>query len=261
MKKNSEYKIAIIGCGNVAWHLAKELRGLGHTLFVYNHRKNVLLNDFKSKLKCKTQASLNQIIGDADFYFLCVSDSFVFETAKQIHIKNPNAVLLHTSGSLGIKQFGNTVFGHGVFYPLQTFSKKDELNWKEIPILVETSDKISLQKTIRLAKQISKTVLELNYKERMRLHLAAVFANNFSNALYVAASDLTDNHFKLLFPLIEQTTHKIQVLSPLEAQTGPAKRKNEEVMKKHLALLSKKAELKKVYKLLSKLIFKQQHGA
>lgn len=254
-------KIVIIGCGNVAWHLAKVLRSLTRNVFVYNHKQNVSLNDFKTKLKCKTEIGLNQVIGDADFYFLCVSDSFVFETAKQIHIKNPNAVLLHTSGSLGIKQFGNTVFGHGVFYPLQTFSKKDELNWKEIPILLETSDKISQQKTTQLAKQISKTVLALNYKERLKLHLAAVFANNFANALYVAASDLTDNHFKLLFPLIEQTTHKIQVLNPLEAQTGPAKRKNEEVMKKHLALLSKKTELKKVYKLLSKLILKQQHGA
>lgn len=260
MQKKSVYKIVILGCGNVAWHLAKILHELGHSLFVYNHKQNASLDDFKHKLECKTQANLNNVTGDADIYFVCVSDTFVFETAEKISVKNPNAVLLHTSGSLDIKQFGDTVFGHGVFYPLQTFSKKDNLDWKEIPIIVETSDKISQQKIIQLAKQISKRVLQLTYMERLKLHLAAVFANNFTNALYVAASDLSDNNFKLLLPLIKQSVRKLEVLTPIEAQTGPAKRNNKAVMKKHLALLSESSELKKVYKQLSKLILKQQHG-
>ncbi|MBX3164026.1 MAG: DUF2520 domain-containing protein [Bacteroidetes bacterium] len=260
MQKKTAHKIVIIGCGNVAWHLAKVLHGFGHSLFIYNHKQNAALNDFKTRLNCKTQASLNKIIGDADFYFVCVSDSFVFEVTKQLKIKNPNAVLLHTSGSLDSVDFGDTVYGHGVFYPLQTFSKKDNLEWKEIPVIVETSDEISQQKTVALAKQISNTVLQLKYKERLQLHLAAVFANNFTNALYVAASDLSKTDFKLLLPLIKQSVSKLETLTPLQAQTGPAKRNNEAVMKKHLALLAKKSELKKIYKQLSKLILKQQHG-
>src|SRR5690606_27065168 len=141
--------------------------------FVYNHKQNAALNDFKTKLRCKTDIGLNKVIGDADFYFLCVSDSFVFDVAKKLNIKNPKAVLLHTSGSLDITDFGNTVYGHGVFYPLQSFSKKGEINWKEIPINIETSNTSSKQKILALAKQISNTVLQLKYKERLKLHLAA----------------------------------------------------------------------------------------
>ena len=104
----------------------------------------------------------------------------------------------------------------------------------------------------------------MDYKERLKLHLAAVLVNNFTNTLYAAASALVDEKetgkesLTILLPLIKQTTRKLEKLSPLAAQTGPAKRKDEVVIKKHIGLLAEHPDLKKLYKQLSKLIVHQQ---
>lgn len=260
MQKRAKHKIVIIGCGNVAWHLAKLFSSLKkYDLFVYNHKPNNLLSDFKTKLKCHTASNLNNIITDAQYYFVCVGDRFISTTAKKISLKNSNAIIAHTSGSIKVDELGkhkNTA----VFYPLQTFSKLDDINWKETPIIIETKDASVKNKLIVFAKQFTSNVNSLNYKERLKLHLAAVLVNNFANALYVAADDLVSENkkTKLLLPLIKQTVLKLNTLDARAAQTGPAKRKDETVMKKHLKLISDKPDLKKIYKQMSNLIIKQQ---
>lgn len=258
MQKQARHKIVIIGCGNVAWHLAKQISSLKkYELFVYNHQPNNFLNDFKTKLNCNTASNLNNILTNAEFYFICVGDKFISATAKKIKITK--GIVLHTSGSLKI----NELAGHknaAVFYPLQTFSKQDEINWKEIPIIIEAKNSIVKNKVTVFAKQFSNNVLSLNYKERLKIHLSAVLVNNFTNALYVAANDLISENkkSKLLLPLIKQTALKLNKLDARTAQTGPAKRKDETVMKKHLKLLSGNDDLKKIYKQMSNLIIKQQ---
>lgn len=266
MKKQAKQKIVIVGCGNVAWHIAKHLQSLKKfELAVYNHKENLALNEFSAKLKCKTGVGLDLVPNDAAVYFICVTDKYIGKTAGKINVKNPNAILLHTSGSAKIQELGNRVHTSGVFYPLQTFSREAEIDWSQIPILVESSNRDSEHSILYLADLFSKTVITLSYKDRLKLHLAAVLVNNFTNALYVSAFDLInrdanskDLNFDLLLPIIEQTTQKIKNLDPRSAQTGPARRKDSEVMEKHLELLSKQTELKKVYKQLSRLIVKQQ---
>ncbi len=258
MQKQARHKIVIIGCGNVAWHLAKQVSSLKkYELFVYNHQPNNLLNDFKKKLKCNTAANLNKIITDAEFYFICVGDRFISSASKKI--KSTNGIVIHTSGSLKIDELG----GHknaAVFYPLQTFSKQDEINWKVTPIIIEAKNTVVKDTLTNFAKQFSNNVNTLNYKSRLTLHLAAVLVNNFTNALYVAANDLISENkkSKLLLSLIKQTVLKLDKLDARAAQTGPAKRKDETVMKKHLKLLSGDSDLKKIYKQMSNLIIKQQ---
>ncbi len=258
MQKQARHKIVIIGCGNVAWHLAKQISLLKkYELFVYNHRPNNLLNDFKKKLKCNTASNLNKIITDAEFYFICVGDRFISSASKKI--KSTNGIVIHTSGSLKIDELG----GHknaAVFYPLQTFSKQDEINWKVTPIIIEAKNTVVKDTLTNFAKQFSNNVNTLNYKSRLKLHLAAVLVNNFTNALYVASNDLISENkkSKLLLPLIKQTVLKLDRLDARAAQTGPAKRKDETVMKKHLKLLSGDSDLKKIYKQMSSLIIKQQ---
>jgi predicted short-subunit dehydrogenase-like oxidoreductase (DUF2520 family) len=266
MKQTAGQKIVILGCGNVAWHIAKHLNALGgFSVHVYNHRPNPVLEEFRKKLKCRIESNFENILPTAEFYFIAVADHFIAAAAKKLNISNPNAILLHTSGSAKIKELGNNVHGTGVFYPLQSFSKNDEVEWSRLPLLIEGNDKATENRIRRLAIFFSYTVLSLPYKERLRLHLAAVFVNNFSNALYVAADESLKKNsaaagFKLLLPLIDRTTAKVRVMSPKEAQTGPAKRKDREAMQKHLDLLSKNPQLKKLYKQLSRLIDKQQNG-
>ncbi|MBA2613721.1 MAG: DUF2520 domain-containing protein [Bacteroidetes bacterium] len=256
MQKPSRHKIVIIGCGNVAWHLAKQLAGLKkYDLFIYNHQPNVLLNEFKTKLKCSITPNLNKIVTDADLYFICVADKFISTVAKKI--KDPKAIVIHTSGSAKINELGNRA-NAAVFYPLQTFSKNDEVNWKETPVIVEAMNTATKSKILDLAKRFSNTVTSLNYKERLELHLAAVLVNNFTNALYVSADELIGKSHKILLPLIKQTVLKLEKLDARAAQTGPAKRGDKKVMEKHLKLLSKNKDLKKIYLQLSNLIVKQQ---
>lgn len=266
MKKQAAQKIVIIGCGNVAWHIAKHLRStLKAEVFVYNHKENTKLLPFKTILKCKVAVGLDKIINDAAAYFICVTDKYISGVANALEIRNPNALLVHTSGSAKLQDLGDRIHSTAVFYPLQTFSREASIDWKEVPILIETGNKNSEKTVLRLAGQFSHTVLKLDHKQRLKFHLAAVLVNNFTNALYVSAFDLleTDNKkldFKLLLPLINQTTAKLRTLKPRDAQTGPAKRKDEQVMKKHLALIPKESHLRKIYKQLSKLIASQQHA-
>jgi|LakMenE18May11ns_1017448.scaffolds.fasta_scaffold9885824_3 predicted short-subunit dehydrogenase-like oxidoreductase (DUF2520 family) len=263
MQKSVKHKIVILGCGNVAWHLAKHFFSLkNYELFIYNHKPNALLDDFRSKLKCSTASSLNKIIPNADFYFICVTDKYISEVVKKIKIENKNSVLIHTSGSAKIEELGEDN-NSAVFYPLQSFSKNTNVNWKEIPIIIEAKKLSVKKKILDLAKLFSYNVVSLSYKERLKLHLAAVIVNNFVNALFVSAGDLISknthkNKLKILLPLIKQTVLKIESVDPRAAQTGPAKRNDDTVMKKHLKLLSEEKDLKNIYKQLSKLIVKQQ---
>lgn len=267
MNKTARKKIVIIGCGNVAWHLAKHFYSKKRfSVYIYNHQPNTGLKEFASQLNCKTEVGLDNIIDDADYYMICVSDKFISTVSKKIVCRKPAAMILHSSGSAEISEIKNKNKNRGVFYPLQTFSKGDVLHWKEIPLLLEASNSITKSALGVFAKQFSDKTYFLSYKRRLRFHLAAVMVNNFTNALYVAASELTatkqkDVDFKLLFPLIKQTTVKMERLNPIAAQTGPAKRKDLKVMDKHLAVISKMNGLKKVYRDLSELILKQQSHA
>lgn len=260
-------KIVIIGCGNVAWHLATKLSlSSEFSVSVYNHQANPSLKAFAKQFKCTVHASLNDLVSDADYYFVCVSDKFISGVSKQIKPKKPAAIVCHTSGSAKLSDLKTKHPNKAVFYPLQTFSKSDTLDWSTIPLLLDASNVTSEVQITELANMFSKKVLILKYKERLAFHLAAVMVNNFTNALYVEASNIiprgtSSNNFDLLKPLIKQTTDKLDRLAPIEAQTGPAKRKDKQVMKKHLVLLGKQKNIKNLYSIMSDLIQKQQEHA
>lgn len=261
MKKQIRQKIVIIGCGNLAWHLAKHFISLKKfNLIIYNHKPNKQLAAFK-KIGCLINASLSDIAKDADFYFICVTDKHIPDVSSKIQT-NRSPLVIHTSGSTNINEIAH--FDSCVFYPVQTFSKNDNVNWSGIPLLLEATTQSNLDKLKKLASLFTKQILFANSEERLKIHLTAVIVNNFTNALYTAADNFLnkdstniDLNFKLLLPLIKQTTTKLTSLKPHEAQTGPAKRGDKKVMKKHLLLLKDK-ELKKVYKKLSNLI-QHQH--
>jgi predicted short-subunit dehydrogenase-like oxidoreductase (DUF2520 family) len=258
VQKTTKHKIVILGCGNVAWHIAKHFSKLKKfEVIVYNHKPNSLLNEFRKKLKFQTFSNLDSVIEDADIYFICVADKAISSVAKKIKLNKPTSVLVHTSGSAKIDELGH-VSNAAVFYPLQSFSRNDVVNWKEVPLIVEAKTTLAKKKMIEIAHLFSKKVFSKMYKERLKLHLAAVLVNNFANALYVEAQELTENKLEILLPLIKQTVLKLEKMNPRLAQTGPAKRKDDVVMKKHLKLLSEKKDLKKIYDQMSKLIVKQQ---
>jgi predicted short-subunit dehydrogenase-like oxidoreductase (DUF2520 family) len=266
MSRLQRQKVVIIGCGNVAWHLAKKLQATNrYYLEVYNHRQNPALGDFKKKLDCKTIVGLHNISDDAEYYIVCVADTYIPDAARHIKPKKPGALLVHTSGSADIKELGRRAHSTGVIYPLQTFTRGLDVNWRDVPVLCE-SDEEAIARVKEFAGNFSKNLIRISHTERTRIHAAAVFVSNFSNSMYVAASDIlrgsgkneTSFDLSLLGPLIRYTTEKSLSVGPVAAQTGPAKRNDKVVMKKHLAVLSGDGDLRKVYKVLSKLIARQQ---
>ncbi len=254
-----------MGCGNLAWHLTAHLQSLKKfDLFVYNHKANKNLAEFKTKLGCKTQSNFKNIIKDADYYLICVADRSISAVSNKINSTKTNALVLHTSGSVSIKEIKGNYKNKAVLYPLQTFSKQDKLNWAEVPFIVEGNNEHNLKNAEELAHLFSKTVLQLNSAERLKLHLAAVLVNNFTNALYNEADKFISEkiknnsvNFNMLLPIINQSVLKLKSMTPAAAQTGPSKRGDEKIMKQHLRLL-KNSNLKKVYKQLSALISKQK---
>ena len=144
---------------------------------------------------------------------------------------------------------------YGVFYPMQTFSKVKDVNFKTIPVFIEGNSAATEDMIRNFANRLSQRVITLSSADRKYLHLAAVWACNFTNYCYTVASDILGEHgipFDVLLPLINETTEKLQTLSPKAAQTGPAVRGDKNVMSQQLELMRHNADLQKLYQMLSK---------
>lgn len=245
-------KIVIIGSGNVAYHLAKAFKGKNIPVSQIFGRNENDLKEISSELNIPYST---QNLEDADLYIISVNDSSIEDVSKKIQ-KN-NALVAHTSGSVS----RDTLVGNyrkSVFYPLQTFSKSKNLNYSEIPIFIDAEnedDQIILK---NLAEKISLKVLFANDEKRKYIHLTAVFACNFVNHLFARAKEISDSQeipFSYFLPLINETTQKIQELEPKAAQTGPAIRNDEKVLKLHEELISDEEQLE-IYKTMNKSIKK-----
>lgn len=246
--------IVLFGAGNVASHLYKAFSTSEEykIIQIYNHRKERLEN-FED-VSVTTQISEVQ---PANFYILAVKDDAIPTISKQLN--NPKALICHTSGAVPLSVFSNFERA-GVFYPLQTFSKEKEVEFSNIPICIESKNKSDLDLLKHLATSISSKVFEISSEQRKSLHVAAVFVSNFVNYLYSQGEEIcrkNDVPFEILQPLIEETAAKIKSMKPLEAQTGPAKRNDEQVLNSHLQLLNE--EQQQIYKLLTRSI-QNLHG-
>ncbi len=248
-------KIGIIGSGNVAQHLIVAFQKSIYEgaeiqiTTVFSRQKTALSNLLDSNIICSDWDNLKE----ADIYLIAVSDSAIAEVSDKIPFKNK--LVVHTSGAVSIEAI-NQNNRKGVFYPLQTFSKNVELDFNTIPICIECENTADLELLIKVANSISESVYEINSEQRIALHVAAVFVNNFTNNLYKIGNDICIENkipFEIVLPLIKETAEKITRLSPLDAQTGPAIRNDEETINSHLAFLTNENQ-KNIYKLLTQSI-------
>ena len=262
-----ETNIVIIGTGNLASHLALFISQ--HTdlnlIQLFNHRKTKEATLLAKKSKCDLVCNYNEINSEADIYIICVNDDSIKEVAKNLLPLKLKKLVVHTSGSIDLLALTNVSKQIGVFYPLQTFSKNDFIDWKSTPILLEANTKTAFSKLKTFSSSFSTITKTVNSKERLGIHLAAVFGCNFTNALYAASHQLlkqaiSKNDVKLLNPILQQSFNKMLHIGPLNAQTGPAKRNDKITMQKHLALLKTNKQLSSIYKSLTDLIITQQNA-
>lgn len=251
ISKNKIKSVVFLGSGNVATHLSLNMQKKGlQILQIYSptaaHAKSLAL-----KLNSAATSNLTALEPHADLYLICISDDQINLIAKQL--PEISGIVAHTSGIIGLKALGN--FHHyGVFYPLQTFSKNRPINLNRVPFCIEGNDESSRKKLFNLAKSLSHSIYFINSEDRKQIHLAAVFVNNFSNHLYAVAEKFLKEKnldFELLLPLMNETTAKLNQMKPGEAQTGPARRNDQNTLKIHSEMLENNPGLLEIYQLFS----------
>ena len=249
-------KIVLIGAGNLATHLGKALHAAGHDMVQVFSRTMQSAETLASLLDAEPLTDMAQVRDDADVYIFSVKDSALEQLISQL-CGGEKKVFLHTAGSMPMSVFRGKALHYGVLYPMQTFSKQREVDFSIIPCFIEANDEFALKQIEGLAGQISHRVFQLSSEDRKYLHLSAVFACNFANHCYAASQELLQQHgipFDVMLPLIDETAAKVHGMTPKEAQTGPAVRYDENVIRKQIQLLENQPYFQKIYDCMSKSI-------
>lgn len=248
-------RLSIIGSGNVAQKLIEAFQQNA------NFEANIELVQVFSRNKESVAHLLHadkitndyNALTEVDLYLIAVSDDAIANVSMQLPFQNK--LVAHTSGSVSMAALDSRN-RKAVFYPLQTFSKNKPVNFREIPICLESQNTTDYEILEKVAQMISDSIFSINSDQRKAMHVAAVFVNNFVNHLYQIGNDICLQNqipFDILKPLIQETAHKIATLSPIEAQTGPAKREDLNTINTHLEFLSNENN-KKIYQILTQSI-------
>ncbi|OKL38922.1 Rossmann-like and DUF2520 domain-containing protein [Pontibacter flavimaris] len=250
--------IALIGAGNVGWHLAQALQAGGHTVTAVYSRTAAPREELTRLLpQAQPISSLNLQSINAEVVLLAVPDAALAAVAAALQVK-PGTLVAHTSGSQPLAILAAVAGARtGVFYPLQTFSKTKAVDFWQVPILLEATDDETLQQLQALAQSISNSAEAVASGARKQLHLAAVFACNFTNHLLGISRQLLQEAslpHHLLQPLIRETIAKAMQQHPYTVQTGPAVRHDQNVLDEHLYMLQRHPELQELYRLLTQSI-------
>ncbi len=248
-------EIVIIGTGNTATILGRKLKAAGHSIVQVFGRSAKEASKLAYELDTESTNYWSVVNRDADIYLLAVSDIAIEEIVKELQL--PEKTMVHTAASVS-KNVLNASQHFGVFYPLQSLRK--ETNYlPDIPIIIDASDEQTLQLLMDLASTITDQVLQADDQQRAKLHLAAVFCNNFVNHLYTMVYDYCqkqDLDFHLLLPLIKETAFRLETMNPAQAQTGPAVRGDATTINKHLQLLEAYPEMQNFYQVFTQSIQK-----
>ena len=276
MGEAASQRVVILGAGRVATHLVPALVEAGHRVVQVWSRTEASARVLAEPLGIPYITDLDAVATDADVYIACVADGALPEVAAKIGgltlrplqgereltgAIRETPLFLHTAGSVPMDIWSKTGAQHyGILYPLQTFSKERAVDMREVSLFIEASDEVPMARIEALAHSLSERVFRADSKRRARLHIAAVFACNFANAMYDAAHRLLaedDIPFEVLLPLIDETAAKVHTLAPREAQTGPAVRGDRAVMEHHMEALNGDERLQQIYSMISDYIAKK----
>lgn len=238
--------ISIIGTGNVATVLGKKWFAAGVTINEVFGRSFNKAAELATALNAKSTTNLSKLNTDVDAFVIALTDTAISE----IEFPFTQKIVLHTAGSVAKNVLQKFTPNYGVIYPIQSLTKETSLD-STIPFAIDGSNSETKKVAQHLAKKISNNLELLGDEERLKLHAAAVISCNFTNYLYHLAQDYCSKeniNFNLLLPLINQTAQRLQTHLPKQVFTGPAIRKDEITMQKHLQLLQNYPKQKEVYK-------------
>jgi predicted short-subunit dehydrogenase-like oxidoreductase (DUF2520 family) len=255
--RSQENSIVLLGAGNVATQLGILLHDKGFPVVQVYNRTLSAAAILGKKLHAAYTCDIKTIFPDAGIYLFALSDSALATVASELPVSK--GLWVHTAGSVPLDIFADYADRVGVLYPLQTFSKNRNLASLHFPFFIEANNPDDEDWLETIAYTLSNCVVRLSSEKRKYLHLAAVFACNFTNHLYALAAKLLEQQgldWNLLLPLIRETASKVESTPPLHVQTGPAVRKDNEVIDRQLELLKACPDMQELYRLLSNSIWK-----
>jgi predicted short-subunit dehydrogenase-like oxidoreductase (DUF2520 family) len=250
--------IAFAGSGNVAWHLAGGLLLQGYQISHIWSRDEEHARALANHCKSETCKELSGLATAADLIIIAVPDQYIEAVAQSIGMFN--GIVVHTAGSVPMNILNGLFWKFGIIYPLQTFSKDIPLSLREVPFFLESSSSDVMKEIEQVALALSTNVYKADSQQRQLLHVAAVFAGNYSNLMYIIGNELLSTSNlppSILYPLIQETARKAVHADPINMQTGPARRNDATTLQKHIEALASHPEYAELYTLLAKLISKK----
>lgn len=244
-------KVVLVGAGNLATNLAVALQKSGHIIIQVFSRTHQSAEQLAQRVGASAVTTLDQLAQDADIYIISITDSAL--ASLDYSAFPSHSLVVHTAGSIPMDVI--PLKRRGVFYPMQTFSRQRIVDFQEIPIFVEATSEDDWQFLTDFSLTINNKVYRLSSADRLYLHLAAVYCSNFVNHCYAMSAEILSQHgipFSVMLPLVDEVAAKVHEVSPKEAQTGPAVRHDEIVIRHHLALLDNNPQLQEIYAIMSK---------
>ncbi len=258
MKRSIEdTSVVFIGAGNLATNLAKALYRKGFRIVQIYSRTQESAQSLAQLVEADYTTELSAVVEDAQLYIVSLKDAAFVQLLPGLVAGKEKSLWVHTAGSIPMNIWAGQAERYGVFYPMQTFSKQREVDFREIPVFIESNSEADTQLLKDIASTLSEKVYEATSEQRKSLHLAAVFTCNFTNHMYVLAAELLKKYqlpFDAMLPLIDETARKVHELQPLAAQTGPAVRYDENVINEHLRMLADEPEAQELYRRISESI-------
>ncbi len=248
--------VVLLGSGNTATVLAKMIHAAGHTVLQVWSRDQLHAEELATQVHATGISSITDLNKEADLYIIAVTDKAIPELAAKLRLERK--LIVHTAGSVSRDVLQTSSANYGVIYPLQSLRKSMTI-LPPVPFLVDgnTDDIAALLHDFALS--LSDKVQLANDETRLQMHLAAVMVSNFTNHLYALTEDYCRDRsldFALLHPLIIEVACRLTQGNAVDMQTGPARRGDEETIKKHLLLLEIDEHLHDLYKELSESIRK-----
>ncbi len=261
MVDEGKIRIALVGTGNVATRLC--LDGAPQRLHVVHvsGRQAIKTQHLAEALGCGWATDLQFDDVDADVLLLCVPDEALSDVASKLPQRS--WLVVHTSASTPMQVLSGCSPHVGILYPLQTFTANRHVPLKSVPFLIEGNHPEAQEKVRSLASCFSENIWDSNSKQRLFVHLSAVFSNNFTNHLLRISEQLMNEvnmPLELLHPLMMETVEKAMTFSPADAQTGPARRGDAQTLSRHLQALNQHPDWAEIYTRFSQLIAREYNA-
>ena len=238
----------MLGAGNVATVVAKKAILAGHSVLQVYSRQREKAQQLASITDAAAIDSYEHLGKNADLYIVALADAALLELPQ--NWKTDKGLVVHTAGTISMETLAGVSPDYGVLYPLQSLRAHLPIP-PNIPWLIDANTDENKRKLWAFAKSMGENVKEAGNEERLRLHVAAVIANNFGNHLLHLTEQFCQREgidFNLLYPIMEETVHRLQYAPPSAVQTGPAIRRDTSTIQTHIELLKKHEALLQLYK-------------